>query len=59
VPVHQVAALLGHSTPVTTHATYSHVIDGAGEAVARVMSDILDGDQAMDDTGVRTRSTHA
>ncbi len=57
VPVHQVSALLGHSSPVTTHATYSHVIDGAGEAVAIVMGDILDGDQAMDDTAVGTRWT--
>jgi integrase len=48
VPVHQVAALLGHSTPVTTHATYSHVVDSVGEAVASVMEDVLDGEEDGD-----------
>jgi integrase len=55
VPVHQVSAVLGHSTPATTHATYSHVIDAVGDGAAAVMSEVLDGDDESE-AGARGRS---
>jgi integrase len=48
-PVHQVSALLGHSSPVVTHATYSHLIDGSDEAVATAIGDLLDGNDKTDE----------
>ena len=41
VPIHQVSILLGHSTPATTHSTYSHVIDALDPSITNTMEEIV------------------
>lgn len=43
VPVHIVAARLGHSTPVVTLTTYAHVLPRDDERAAQVMAAALAG----------------
>ena len=50
IPIHRVSKLLGHSTPATTHSTYSHVIDDLDPAAAAVMASVVDGDAHEPDT---------
>jgi integrase len=41
VPVHIVAARLGHSSPVVTLTTYAHVLPTGDEKAADVMAEVL------------------
>jgi integrase len=43
VPVHTVAARLGHSSPVVTLTTYAHVLPTSDEQAASVIADVLAG----------------
>jgi integrase len=41
IPVHIVAARLGHSSPVVTLTTYAHVLPTSDEQAASVMASVL------------------
>ena len=43
VPVHIVAARLGHSSPMVTLSTYAHVLPRSDEQAAEVMAAVLAG----------------